>query len=360
MLSFARPVPVARYAGTFGLALAASVALTQMVRRRAVAAGLFDWPDGGGLRSRRPRVDVPRAGIPRIGGVAIAVAVLGALVIGGHGMAGTRDAWASRDLVVLLGGGLGMHAIGLADDLRPLRARWKFVAQLLVATLVWAAGLRLAVVGLPGAGVVALPHVWSLIATVVWLVAITNAINLLDGLDGLAAGATACAAIALCLVAHANRHPDAVLASVAVAGAAIGFLYFNFYPATIFLGDSGSLFLGFMLGGIGMLGTQAAGAGAPAAMAGAALVVVLGLPVLDTSLAVLRRLVRGRPIFAPDREHIHHRLLDQLLARGYSPRVAVLTLYAVCVVLALCGMWLVSSPAAGSAATIVAVTDGGP
>jgi UDP-GlcNAc:undecaprenyl-phosphate GlcNAc-1-phosphate transferase len=349
-------VPIAAYAAAFAMAGLSSLSLTVFVRHRARVAGLFDWHDGsdGRLgRCVRPRVDVPRAGIPRVGGVAVTVAVLATmcaavpLLVRGSGWRG-----GGNGLAVLLAGGVAMHLVGLADDFRPLAARWKFLLQVAVALLVCGAGVRLTTLQLPWVGLVKIGIPLSTALTVAWLVGMTNALNLIDGLDGLASGVALFALAALFIFARANGRPDAALMSIALAGATLGFLYFNFYPATIFLGDSGSLFLGFMLGGVGLLSSQAAAG--PPAMACAVPIVVLGLPLLDTSLAVARRLAQRRPIFSGDRAHIHHRLLDRLLARGHSPRTAVLALYAMCAMFALCGMWLVAGPAPAAPASIAA------
>jgi hypothetical protein len=200
---------------------------------------------------------------------------------------------------------------------------------------------------LPFVGVVELGTFAGLLFTVVWLVGITNAFNLIDGLDGLAAGAALFALTTMFVVAIANGRYDAALATLTLAGATLGFLYYNFHPATIFLGDSGSLFLGFMLAGIGVLSAQKS----PTVVAVAIPVVSLGLPVLDTLIAITRRFLRRQPIFAADRGHIHHRLL----LRGYSPRTVVLSLYGVCALLALAAMMLVN---AGGHVAFVLVTIG--
>ncbi|HEX2780564.1 MAG TPA: MraY family glycosyltransferase, partial [Gemmatimonadaceae bacterium] len=165
-------------------------------------------------------------------------------------------------------------------------------------------------------------------------VGITNAFNLIDGLDGLASGAALFALTTMFVVALINGQPGAALVTLAVAGAALGFLRYNFHPATIFLGDSGSLFLGFMLAGIGAISSQKGST----VVAIAIPLVSLGLPVLDTSLAIARRFLRGQPIFSADRGHIHHRLLGL----GHSPRKVALLMYAGCAVLALGGMLLVN------------------
>jgi UDP-GlcNAc:undecaprenyl-phosphate/decaprenyl-phosphate GlcNAc-1-phosphate transferase len=215
-----------------------------------------------------------------------------------------------------------------------VRARWKFLTQIAIALAVYALGVRVTTLSLPFVGVVHLGVFIGLLFTVLWLVGITNAFNLIDGLDGLASGAALFALTTMFVVASANGRSGAALVILILAGATAGFLFYNFHPATIFLGDSGSLFLGFMLAGIGLLSAQKSST----VVAVAIPVVSLGLPVLDTVLAVFRRFLRGQPIFAADRGHIHHRLLGH----GYSPRTVVLALYAACAVLAMCAMLLVN------------------
>jgi UDP-N-acetylmuramyl pentapeptide phosphotransferase/UDP-N-acetylglucosamine-1-phosphate transferase len=240
-------------------------------------------------------------------------------------------------LATVIGGAIAMHIVGLFDDIRPVRARWKFLAQIVIACVVFAAGLRVNTLSLPFVGTLELGGVVGMLFTVVWLVGITNAFNLIDGLDGLAAGAALFALTTMFVVASLNGLVGAATMTIILAGATVGFLCFNFHPASIFLGDSGSLFLGFMLAGIGLLGSQKS----PTVIAVAIPIVSLGLPVLDTTLAVARRFLRGQPIFSADRAHIHHRLLSL----GHSPRRVALLLYTACAILGLGGMMLVNDSA---------------
>jgi UDP-GlcNAc:undecaprenyl-phosphate GlcNAc-1-phosphate transferase len=332
------PFEVGVYAVAFALATASSLTLTHAVRARARRVGLFDRSDARKVHGNE---------IPRVGGVGIVLAVAftcatllalyGPDTLTGNG----------RRLLVVFAGGFAVHLVGLYDDVRQLHARWKFLAQIVIAVLVFAAGVRMTTLTLPFVGVVELGTFAGLLFTVVWLVGITNAFNLIDGLDGLAAGAALFALTTMFVVAIANGRYDAALATLTLAGATLGFLYYNFHPATIFLGDSGSLFLGFMLAGIGVLSAQKS----PTVVAVAIPVVSLGLPVLDTLIAITRRFLRRQPIFAADRGHIHHRLL----LRGYSPRTVVLSLYGVCALLALAAMMLVN---AGGHVAFVLVTIG--
>ena len=314
----------------FGLVVAVcfSATLTFAVRELARRAGLVDPCDERKVHANP---------VPRIGGVAIVLAVAFAMVatvgiFGSHFVAAN-----GRGLATVMGGALAMHLVGLVDDMRPMRARWKFLAQIAVACVVFIAGLRVTTLSLPFVGTVELGLVVGMLFTVLWFVGITNAFNLIDGLDGLAAGAALFALTTMFVVASFNGLIGAATVTIILAGATVGFLCFNFHPASIFLGDSGSLFLGFMLAGIGLLGSQKS----PTVIAVAIPIVSLGLPVLDTTLAVARRFLRGQPIFTADRAHIHHRLLSL----GHSPRNVALLLYGACALLGLGGMLLVNDSA---------------
>jgi len=314
----------------FGLlvAVCSSAALTYVVREVARRAGLVD-PVG----ERKVHVHP----VPRIGGVAIVLAVtlatLATVALFGTNVLATN----ARGLATVVGGALGMHVLGLIDDIRPMRARWKFLAQIVITCGVFVAGLRVTTLSLPFVGTIELGGIVGMLFTVIWFVLITNAFNLIDGLDGLAAGAALFALTTMFVVASYNGLVGAATVTLILAGATVGFLCFNFHPASIFLGDSGSLFLGFMLAGIGLLGSQKS----PTVIAVAIPIVSLGLPVLDTILAVARRFLRGQPIFTADRAHIHHRLLSL----GHSPRRAALLLYSVCALLGLGAMLLVNDSA---------------
>jgi UDP-GlcNAc:undecaprenyl-phosphate GlcNAc-1-phosphate transferase len=314
----------------FGLVVAvcSSTVLTFVVREFARRAGLVDP-----LGERKVHVHP----VPRIGGVAIVLAVALAMsavmtIFGQHVLAEN-----GRGLVTVIGGALAVHLVGLIDDVRPMRARWKFLAQIAIACGVFIAGVRVTTLSLPFVGIVDLGGIIGMVFTVAWFVGITNAFNLIDGLDGLAAGAALFALSTMFVVASYNGLVGPATVTIILAGATVGFLCFNFHPASIFLGDSGSLFLGFMLAGIGLLGSQKS----PTVIAVAIPIVSLGLPVLDTTLAVARRFLRGQPIFTADRAHIHHRLLSL----GHSPRRVALLLYSACALLGLGGMLLVNDSA---------------
>jgi UDP-GlcNAc:undecaprenyl-phosphate GlcNAc-1-phosphate transferase len=320
----------------FATSLIASLALTYLVRERATRAGMFDPTDYRKVHTRQ---------IPRVGGVAIFLSVAIALTIlamrGGFEGVGL----ASSKLTVIVIGGAATFLLGLYDDLRQMRARYKFAVQIAIAIGIFAAGVRIDIIALPLIGQISFNPVMALFFTIFWFVGLTNAFNLIDGLDGLASGAAMFALTTMFVVATINQQAGAALVTLAVAGATLGFLRYNFHPASIFLGDSGSLFLGFMLAGIGAISSQKGST----VVAIAIPLVSLGLPVLDTSLAIVRRFLRGQPIFSADRGHIHHRLLGL----GHSPAKVALLMYAGCAVLALGGMLLVNQ--SGYVAVVLAV-----
>ena len=316
------------YVFGFAIALLGSLALTYVVRARARVAGLFDPVDARKLHTEP---------VPRIGGVAIFLSVFIALAAVAAVFGMDDLALDGTKLLVVLTGGALTHFLGLWDDLRPMRARWKFLGQIAIALFVYAAGVRMNILSLPFVGRVEIGSVAGLFLTVFWLVGITNAFNLIDGLDGLASGAALFSLTTMFIVATIGGFSGAALVTLVLAGATLGFLFYNFHPASIFLGDSGSLFLGFMLAGIGLLSSQKSST----AVAVAIPVVSLGLPVLDTLLAIVRRFLRGQPIFSADRGHIHHRLLHL----GHSPKQVALLLYGVCGIFALGAMTLVTQGA---------------
>ena len=311
----------------FVTALVGSLLLTWVVRERARTVGLLD-PTGERKLHTTP--------IPRVGGIAIFAAVTLALtamiLIFGDGPLHMNS---GGKLPTVLAGAAAVHVLGLWDDKYNIRARWKFLAQIAIALAVFAAGVRVTTISLPLVGIVPLGTAVGMLFTVIWFVGITNAFNLIDGLDGLASGAAVFALTAMFFVASINGQVGGGIVTIVLVGATLGFLFYNFHPASIFLGDSGSLFLGFMLAGIGLLSSQKSST----VVAVAIPLVSLGLPVLDTSLAICRRFLRGQPIFSADRGHIHHRLLSL----GHSPRNVALLLYAACATLALGGMLLVNN-----------------
>src|SRR5437867_10458133 len=208
-------------------------------------------------------------------------------------------------------------AIGLFDDLLELRARWQFLGQVLVAALIVLAGIHIAFVTDPLSDrVIELSFPVAVAFTMLWIIGMNNALNFIDGLDGLAAGVAAIAALTLGGLALLPQvsEPFVTWMGFTLAGAIAGFLLFNFHPARLFLGTTGVVFLGTMLAVLSIFGTAKV----------AAALLVLGVPIIDTFYVLVRRILSGQPPFAPDRGHFHHRLLDV----GRTHQQAVLLIYA--------------------------------
>jgi UDP-GlcNAc:undecaprenyl-phosphate GlcNAc-1-phosphate transferase len=265
---------------------------------------------------------VHREPIAYLGGLGMLVAFLVAMGVAG---------WFFPDLAVLRAapmgaivlGAVGIFLVGLWDDVRPTPAVLRLVLQAVLAAAMWASGVRLDAISFIAGGA-AIGHVASLGVTIFWYVALMNSINLVDGLDGLAGGICCIGALSLVAVGMVLGYSlDGLLAvvlSVAVAGATMGYLVFNWHPARTFMGDGGSLLLGFLLATASLVGSTKT----PTLLALVVPMVALALPLFETSFSFLRRLLRGQHPFKPDRRHLHHRLLDLGLNHR---RVVVLLLF---------------------------------
>jgi len=292
-----------------------ALALTPLVRTFARQRGWMDEPDG-----RRKRHAAP---VPRIGGVAVYAAFVlasGLLLIpellGRLPESGLFSAWAALAVA-----GAAVLLVGLVDDVRGVSPWGKLIVQTLAALYLYHSGFRIGQVSNPF-GAATLDLGWlSLPLTVAWFVGMSNAFNLIDGLDGLAAGIGLFSTTTLFIAAVVNERWEIVLLSAALAGALLGFLRYNFNPASIFLGDSGSLFVGLALAAFAIRGSMKSSA----AIAVSAPLLALAVPLVDAGIAVLRRLISGKRVFEADGDHIHHRLLRL----GFTPRRAVITLYAI-------------------------------
>lgn len=286
----------------FLVAGALTYLFTPAVRLMVIKLGVLKHPGERGVHQEP---------VPHLGGIALVIGVLGAIaLLAPHTAAMTGIVW----------GGLLIALLGLVDDLRGLPAWAKFLGQVAVAIFATRHGITIQAItnpfgGLVGTGWAAGP------LTVFWLVAVMNTVNLIDGLDGLAAGLSGIAALTLLTVALRQGEPAVALLAAAVGGSAFAFLRYNFNPAKIFMGDTGSLFLGFLLGSVSVIGMLKDAT----AMAMAVPILALGIPIFDTGFAIVRRLANHRPIGEADRGHLHHRLLDL----GLSQRQAVLLLYGV-------------------------------
>ncbi|HEX4336102.1 MAG TPA: MraY family glycosyltransferase [Polyangiaceae bacterium] len=294
------------------VAIVVAALLTPVVRRMAIAIGAVDLPGG-----RR----VHAVTTPRLGGVAIVIAYVAAVVavIASGGLRGAISDLPA--LWVFLGAGVLIALTGVVDDVRALGAKRKLFLQTVVAVVAWFGGARIATtVFVPGLGPIFIGTALSFVFTIVWILAFINAINLIDGLDGLAGGVVFFATATNLVVAWVTGNVLAAVLNAALSGAVLGFLFYNFNPATIFMGDSGSMFLGYALGTAALMsGRQKESTIASLLVP----VIALGLPITDTLLAMVRRMVGRRSLFSADRQHLHHRLLDL----GVTHRRAVLILY---------------------------------
>lgn len=229
-----------------------------------------------------------------------------------------------------------IHAVGLYDDFKNLKALPKFILQLLAAAIVASGGFLISSFTLPYLGTVSL-GLAGYPVTVIWLVGIANSINLIDGMDGLAGGISAFGALSMGVIALIQGAPQTAILTLALFGALLAFLIFNFPPAKIFMGDSGSLFLGLCLAALPLAG------GISKASAFGSLIVpitVLTVPILDTATAILRRIRKRRPIISPDKEHVHHKLL----ALGLTERQILAVIYSLCAYLGLISVTSVILP----------------
>lgn len=295
-------------------------------------------------------IDVPRDArrmhkkpTPRLGGIALFFGFLVSLLC---------FCEITRELIAVLIGAIIIVILGIIDDSRGLGAKVKFCVQIVAAlVVVFGGGIRIEVFTNPNLfsdlTVLELSHWVSVPFTVLWIVAITNAVNLIDGLDGLATGLSLIASVSLVFVATMVGEAKIALIALIIAGACFGFLPFNFNPATIFLGDTGSTFLGYMLAVLSVQG----GFKSYAVITFAVPLLILGLPIFDTGFAILRRLFTGKGIMTPDRGHIHHKLVDM----GFSQKQTVFILYAISGVLGLTAVVLAESGALRALVLLICV-----
>src|SRR5437879_9763900 len=285
--------------------------------------------------------DLHETPLPRLGGGSIFLSFLislgiafGIALLASRHFPGLVSGPFLQVLLTILAPGTIVFLLGIYDDIYSVGPYTKFAVQAVAAIMLFAGGLR--ILDLPVLfGARHLPWPIGLPITVLWVIGITNAFNLIDGLAGLAAGSALFSTLVVFVVAISSGSSQVSLLTIALAGAILGFLRFNFNPATIFLGDSGSLFIGFILSALALQGAEKA----PTIVAVAIPVVSFGLPILATVLSVLRRLISGQPLFQADRDHIHHKLLQQ----GMSPRQVVVALYAVSALFAFLSLFLLWS-----------------
>ncbi len=322
------------YLFAFVLALLLGAFLTPLALRLGLRVGAVDTTKG--------------APIPRAGGVAIMAATVAALVLLALAWEPVRSLmeFSTTRLTPVYVGMLAIFALGVFDDIRRLKAWPKLLVEVAVAVGLYYSGVRAGTVWLPF-GIVELGPVVGLAFTVLWIVGITNAFNLLDGIDGAAAGAGVFALLAMFVASVSLGQPLVALLAATLAGATLGFLPFNFPPARVYLGDAGSLLLGFALATLALEGATKG----PAIVAIAIPMVAFGVPLLDTGIAVIRRAARGAPVFKGDREHLHHRLIDLGLTNAQAAGI----LYVVSGAFALASMLFLNPNIRGVAVVLTMV-----
>jgi len=307
----------------FALAAVLATLLTPVVRRVVLRYRIVDRPNSRRVNTRP---------IPRAGGLAIGAAFL--IVAGGFVYLNGKAGWVptpltleTGDFLALFVGGAAAAALGGIDDLFDLRARWQLTGQVALAIFAIALGIGVTLINNPlGSDVIRFSEPFSVGFTLFWIVGMINSINWIDGLDGLSTGIALIASVTLGLISLSTQVGQPLIAVLcfALAGALAGFLRWNFHPAKIFSGTSGVQFVGYTLAVLSILGS------AKVAVA----LLVLGVPIIDTFWIIVGRVSRGGSPFAPDRSHIHHRLLDL----GLSHRDTVLVIYGICAVLGVIAM----------------------
>jgi UDP-GlcNAc:undecaprenyl-phosphate GlcNAc-1-phosphate transferase len=331
------------YFALFLTATLSSLLITPLIRRLCQRFNLLDIPTD--------QRKLHRKATPRLGGVSVFISVvvaLSALPFVDNLLTQSLRSQLPQLLLTLVPATLVL-CLGVFDDLHGTNPTVKFIALGLIASLFFFMGGRIEAIAVPFIGSVNLPPAISFIVTIVWLVGIANAFNLIDGVDGLASGAALFASLVILIISLASEKPMMIVMALVICGALVGFLRYNFNPASIFLGDSGSLFVGFTLAALSVVGTQKA----TTAVAVITPILAFGLPVVDTGVTMTRRLISGHPVFQGDKEHIHH----MLLARGWSQKHVVLVLYSVCAVFGLLAAIFTrtSSPVTGLALFVIAV-----
>ncbi len=310
------------------LALLISLILVPFVAKLAIKIGAVDKPN-----ERKVHTKI----MPRMGGLAIYLSFFAVLFLS-HEM--------TMQHIGLLTGGTVLVLVGIIDDKTDMPAKIKLLGQIFAACIVVVAGVRVEFMTNFILGGVFPLYIFSVPFTVLWIVAITNAVNLIDGLDGLAAGTSIIAAATMAISGYATGQTEMASMALILIGASLGFLKYNFHPAKIFMGDTGSMFLGYNLSVLAIMGFTKSFT----VLSLVTPILVLAIPILDTLFAIIRRKMNNKPIFKPDKNHLHHCLLNY----GFSHRNTVLIIYAVSAVLALCGLIMTYlNPAQGMCLLVV-------
>ena len=307
----------------FIVAFIITFSLTPFVKKLAFQIGAVDIPKDNRRMHKKPTA--------RMGGLAIYIGFIVSALLFSEIESAIAGILIGSTIIVIL---------GIFDDIYALSAKIKLLFQLAAALCPIIAGVQIDFIKVPsiisdygyiGLGWLAIP------VTLIWIVGITNAINLLDGLDGLACGVSSISALTLLFIAIIVGEPAVAFVTSALAGACFGFLPYNFNPAKLFMGDTGALFLGFMLSTVSVQGLFKG----YAVISIAAPILILGLPIFDTTSAIIRRLKNHQPIMSPDRGHLHHRLVDA----GFSQKQAVSIIYILCLILCIGAVVLIATGA---------------
>ncbi|MEK4029822.1 MraY family glycosyltransferase [Pseudobacillus sp. FSL P4-0506] len=301
----------------FAVSFIAALIITPFVIKFAIKIGAVDKPN-----ERK----VHQTLMPRLGGLAIFIGV-----VAGFFAAGLYE----ERVATISIGALLIIALGILDDLYELSAKIKFIGQILIAILIVSSGLTIDFIMIPfinekiQLGFLAYPF------TVFWIVGITNAVNLIDGLDGLAAGISSIGIASIAILAAFSGKELILTLALIVLGSTLGFLRYNFHPAKIFMGDTGALFLGYVIAILSLLGLYKS----VTLFSIVIPIIILGVPVFDTAFAIIRRIINKKPISAPDKSHLHHRILDL----GLSHRNTVLVIYGFGIVFSVAAILLSSA-----------------
>ena len=310
------------YIKAFLLAAAITAVLTPIAIKIAPKIGAMDVPKDERRMHSHP--------IPRFGGVGIFIGMLVAILVCVPSTEGLVGASQVRGF---LAGAAVIVIVGLIDDLHGLKPKQKLLGQVLAAIVPCMFSVRIfAVSKVFAEGYFEFPDWFSIIITIIWIVGITNTINLIDGLDGLAAGVSCISCFAVAYTSYLAGRPETCELVLAIAGASFGFLLFNFHPAKIFMGDTGSMLLGYCLATMSLIGVSSTKG--TVLFVSMIPIIILALPIFDTAFAIIRRVANHKPIMMADKGHLHHRIM----ALGIGQRRAVLALYCISAIMGFAGI----------------------
>ena len=326
---------MSNYAITFLLAMFVTAVATPAAIKIAPKIGAVDVPKDNRRMHKRP--------VPRFGGIAIYLGVLVGFI--------RLGVW-NEQILGLLVGSTCILILGIVDDIKGMPAKVKLAGQIFCAAILYFNTIQIRGMAnvLPwGPWYIAFPKVIAFLVTVLWIVGITNTINLIDGLDGLAAGITCIACLSVAYTAYVTNRAETCMLILGLAGATMGFLIWNFYPAKIFMGDAGSMLLGYLLASVSLIGDKPTKG--TTLFATIIPILILALPIFDTAFAIVRRMAHHKPIMQADKGHLHHRIM----AMGFGQRRTVLALYSISAIMGVAGiLWTLHVRLACAVLTVIA------